>query len=118
MGKPFVQKVRIRKPKEQKEKSLLRKFIEVAWEQHRRRKALDYLAKQEWSTDYLIYLLSKASHLQQRGIELKIERANGDVIMLKSGGPGSSTMLDPTDNILDHLDEPEVVDAYIRRNGK
>ena len=115
--KVHVQNVHVRKPKAQKEKSLLRKFVEVAWEQHKRRKALDLLAKQEWSTDYLIYIISKAAHLQQRGIELVIERSNGDKLMLKSNDVKSPNIFDPTDNILDHLDEPDVVDSYIRRNG-
>lgn len=110
---------RTKKNKQKKDKSLLRKFIEVAWEQGQRRKALRILSQQEWSVEFLIYLLVRASQLQQRGLELIVQKADGTTLRLSSSNPGD--VMDKygnDDNILDHLDEPEVVDAYIRRNGR
>ena len=48
------------KIKREKEPSLLRKLIEIHYEQAKRRKALRLLEKQSWSIDFLSMLLVKA----------------------------------------------------------
>ena len=103
----------------EKEKSLLRKFIEVAWEQAQRRKALKILARQEWSVDFLTYLLIKASKIRQQSLELIVTDSDGKTITIRSNDPKlrTPTILDAADDIYNHLDEPDVVDEYIRRNG-
>ena len=113
-----AKRIHVRK-KNDKPKSLLRKFIEVAWEQSQRRKALNILAKQEWSVDFLTYLLVKASRIQQKELELVVTNKDGATLRIISSKVSEAVRsLDPTDDILNHLDEPDVVEAYIRRNGR
>lgn len=101
-----------------KEKSVLRKVIEILWEQAQRRKALRILSTQQWSLDFLSYLLVKASRLQQHSIELVITSPDGTTMRLSSNGVSLSPTLDTSDDIFNHLDEPEVVEAYIKRHGR
>ena len=107
------------KVRKQKEKSLLRKFIEVAWEQGQRRKAMQLLKKQEWSIDFLTSLLVRASRIRSQDLQLTITAPSGESLTILSQNPRpSSASLDFSDDIFNHLDEPDVVDEYIRRNGK
>ena len=111
----------VRKRRVQKEKSLLRKFIEVAWEQTQRKKALKILRKQQWSIDFLTYLLVKASKLSSGPIELLITSFDGTTLKLSSSSVSSSSIpsqLDDSDDIFNHLDNPVMVDEYIMRHGR
>ena len=60
------------KVKKEREPSLLRKIIEIHFEQARRRKAIRQLQKQSWSFDFLALLLVKASQVSGQNLSLSI----------------------------------------------
>lgn len=108
-----------KKIKREKEKSLFRKFVEVAWEQVQRKKAMKLLQKQNWSLDFLTALLVRASRIRSQDLQMTITAPSGETLTITSLSPRpSATALDYSDDIFDHLDEPDVVDDYIRRHGK
>ena len=102
-----------------KEKSLFRKFVEVAWEQLQRKKALRILSKQEWSIDFLTYLLVRSTRKSSLPLALIVKSPSGETLQVISSATAvMPRYLDDSDDILNHLDEPNVVEEYIRRNGR
>lgn len=55
------------------------KLIKLLIEQHKFRKAMNILAKQEWSVDFLIYLLRK---VKTKGIAIRIKEPSGKIVEL------------------------------------
>lgn len=53
------------------------KLIQLLIMQHKYRKAMNILSKQEWSIDFLVYLLRKA---KTRGLAIRIREPNGRVL--------------------------------------
>lgn len=60
------------------------KLIELLIAQYKYKKAMKQLAKDAWSTDYLIYLLRKS---QIDNLSIKITKKNGDVLVITNKSP-------------------------------
>jgi hypothetical protein len=60
---------------------MLGKFLTLVLEQIKFRKAMNNLAKLEWSTDYIIYLLRKA---QIRGLSVQIHEPGGRTLVISA----------------------------------
>ena len=103
--------------KVQKEKTLLRKFIEVSWEQIQRRKALKILSKQEWSMDFLTALLARAGKYYGTGMELIITSPSGATLTVKATDRVRDD-LDDSDDVFQHLDDDAYIDEYVARHGR
>lgn len=108
----------MKKVKVRKEPSLLRKIIEIHFEQAKRRKALRMLQKQEWSFDFLALLLVKASKLAGQSLSLTITDKNNIKYTLtydKAKTADSLQTLD--DSIFNHLDDEAAIQSFIRSNS-
>jgi hypothetical protein len=60
----------------------VKKIITLLIEQLRYKRAMNVLAKQKWSVDFIIYLLRKS---QIQGISFKITEPDGRVLTITSG---------------------------------
>lgn len=111
--KPKKQKV-----KKEKEPSLLRKIIEIHFEQARRRKALRLLQKQSWSFDFLALLLVKASKLQGHGLSLVItDRSGVSYTLTYDKAKDSDAVKQFDDTIFNHLDDDLAVSDFITKHS-
>lgn len=110
---------RNKKPKVQKEPSLLRKIIEIYFEQAKRQKAIRLLQKQSWSFDFLALLLVKASQVSGQNLSLTITDRNGVSYTLaydKAKEADSVKNLD--DTIFNHLDDNAAVADFIIKHSR
>lgn len=101
-----------------KEPSLLRKVIEIHYEQARRRKALRILQKQSWSIDFLSTLLLKSARMLGSPLELTI--VSPENIACKITAKDLTTddgKIDDTD-IFNHLDDQAAVNDFIYRHRR
>lgn len=104
--------------KKEKEPSLIRKLINIHYEQAKRRRALRILAKQTWSIDFLSELLIRAAKLLDDNIQLSIMNKDGTKLTLThSQAIKSDRLLDDTD-IFNHLDDDAAVDDFISKHGR
>jgi hypothetical protein len=62
----------------------MRKLIALVLEQLRFKKAMNILAKQQWSTDYLVYLLRKS---QIQGLVIKVTEPGGRILTFTNETP-------------------------------
>ena len=107
------------KVKKEREPSLLRKIIEIHFEQARRKKAIRQLQKQSWSFDFLALLLVKASQVSGQNLSLSITDREGITYTLtynKAKQADSVQQLD--DTIFDHLDDDVAVADFIAKNSR
>lgn len=108
------------KVKREKEPSLLRKLIEIHYEQAKRRKALHLLEKQSWSVDFLSMLLVKAG--KSLGHDIQLEITNKDNVKLRltynqaARADSNRQMSDDTD-IFNKLDDSTAVEDFIMRHS-
>lgn len=114
-----MQLKRNKKPKAQKEPSLLRKIIEIHFEQVKRQKAIRLLQKQSWSFDFLALLLVKASQVSGQSLSLTITDRNGISYTLthdKAKEADSVKNLD--DTIFNHLDDNAAITDFIIKHSR
>ena len=103
--------------KKVKEPSLLRQIITIHYEQAKRRKALRILKNQEWSIDFLVLLLQRATVLSHHGITMTVTNKQGQSVVIHvNDRPDQVLNLD--DNIFNHLDDNVAVEQFIRQNGR
>lgn len=104
-----------------KEPSLLRKLIEIHYEQAQRRKALRLLEKQSWSLDFLSAMLIKAGKSLGDGISLQITDKNGVKMQLTydkaSENINSNVLNMSNDDIFNRLDDDAAVEDFIIRHN-
>lgn len=105
-----------------KEPSLLRKLIEIHYEQAQRRKALRLLEKQSWSLDFLSAMLIKAGKSLGDGISLQITDKNGVKMQLTYDkaveNMNSNNVLSMNnDDIFNRLDDDAAVEDFIIRHN-
>lgn len=106
------------KVKKEKEPSLLRKIIEIHFEQSKRRRALRLLQKQSWSFDFLAMLLVKASKLQGHGLSLIItDRAGVSYTLTYDKAKDSDAVKQFDDTIFNHLDDDLAVSDFITKHS-
>lgn len=107
------------KRKPAKEPTLLKKLIDIHFEQARRRKAIRLLQKQSWSFDFLALLLVKASQITGQNLSLTITDKAGVSYTLAYDKAKQSDAIDKySDTIFDHLDDDTAVADFIYRNSR
>jgi leucyl aminopeptidase (aminopeptidase T) len=95
-----------------KEPSLLRKIVEIHWEQAKRRRALRQLAKSEWTWEYLEAVITHAADMLRKGIEVEVTSPQGHKLKISSVKNRNSGL--NTDNdIFNHLDDEAAVQRFI-----
>lgn len=102
------------KVKKDKEPSLLRKLIDIYFEQAKRRKAVRLLEKQSWSFDFLAAVVSKAAKLSGKAISISVTNKDGTTLTI-AGSPDKETQYE--DSIFDHLDDDTALQHFIARNS-
>ena len=100
-----------------KEPGLLRQIIAIHYEQAKRRKALRYLAKAEWTWEFLESVVTHAADAKKRDIEITIECKNGNKISISSVKSRNTNLKEDFD-IFNHLDDQAAVDRFIRENAR
>lgn len=109
-----------KKLKQDKEPSLLRKLIEIHYEQAKRRKALRLLEKQSWSIDFLSMLLVKAGKSLGSGVQLEITDKNGVKLRLtydKALKADANQQMSADTDIFNKLDDSAAVEDFIMRHS-
>lgn len=108
-----------RKRKAAGEPSLVRKLIDIYFEQCRRRKALRLLQRQRWSFDFLAVLLVRASELAGKGLTLTIKDRDGvSCTLTYDEAKASRDAGNLDDSIFNHLDDDMAVSEFIRLNSR
>lgn len=100
-----------------KEPSLIKKIIDIQWEQAKRRKALRQLAKAEWSLDFLTEVIRHASDVLNKDVTITLETKAGHKMTLSSV-KNRSNDLNADDDIFNHLDDQAAVERFIRENSR
>ena len=95
-----------------KEPSLLRQIVAIHYEQAKRRKALRILSKQEWSVEFLEYLVLHAAKDLKQHIIISVTSPGGHKFEIKS--VDSETKLDNDYDIFNHIDDDVAVNKFIR----
>lgn len=96
--------------------SLLRDIIEIHKEEATAKKALRLLSKQQWSLEFLEYLVAKCAKSEHRNVQMIIKDTSGRQIILKS--QDYEQVADADEDILMHLDNTAMVNDFIRRHSK
>lgn len=101
-----------------KEKGLLRKLIDIYWEQAMRRRAVRNMSKLSWSLDYLSLMLVKASRIIGSGVQLVIQDTSGKTVTLTYDKALQSDALKQLDDdIFNHLDDDTALNDFIRKHS-
>lgn len=105
--------------RQQKEPSLLRKIIEIHFEQAKRNKVIRQLQKQSWSFDFLALLLVKASQVSGQNLSLTITDKNGVSYTLTYDKANEADSVRKfNDSIFNHLDDDTAVADFIAKNSR
>lgn len=108
----------MKRAKVKKEPGLLKKIIEIHYEQRRRRKAITTLQKQEWSFDFLALLLVKASKLANKNLSLVIkDKAGVSYTLSYDNANRADTVQSLDDSIFNHLDDDIAIQEFINNNS-
>ena len=99
-----------------KEPSLLRQIISIHYEQAKRRRALRYLAKAEWSLDFLTAVLVHSAKVLNKDIVIELETKNGHKMTLSSV-KDRNEQLSADNDIFNHLDDEAAVQAFINKHN-
>lgn len=99
-----------------REPSLLRKVIEIHYEQAQRRKALRLLNRQQWSVEFLEHLVQHAAKALNTEIEIEVESPQGHKLRIKSAMADSR--LDTNNDIFNRLDDAAAVRAFISEHSR
>ena len=113
-------RTKMSKARKEKEPTLLRKLIDIHYEQARRRKALRLLEKQSWSIDFLSMLLVKAGKSLGHGVQLEITDKNGVKLRLtydQAARADSNVQLSADTDIFNRLDDSAAVEDFIMRHN-
>jgi len=102
------------KVKKDKEPSLLRKLIDIYFEQAKRRKAVRLLERQSWSFDFLAAIVSRASKLAGKSISISVTNKDGTTLTIV-GSPDREVQYE--DSIFDHLDDDTALQHFIAKNS-
>lgn len=101
-----------------KEPSLLRKLVDIYYEQAKRRKALRILAKQEWSFDFLAMMLIKAGQKAGQGLSLVIENGNQRITLSYNEALRHDLSgIDGSEDIFNQLDNQAAVESFIANHS-
>lgn len=93
---------------------MLRKMVEVLYEDVKRRKALRLLEKQAWSLDFLSMALLKAGRHLDEGLVMVITDRNGVKMELRYDDVKDRV---DEDNVFMRLDDDSFVEKFIAANA-
>lgn len=99
-----------------KQPSLLRQIVSIHFEQAKRRKALRILNKQEWSVEFLEYLVMHAAQQLNNNIVIEVESPEGRKMRISSVNLKTDTAALDSD-ILNKLDDQAAVEAFIQKHA-
>ena len=99
-----------------KEPGLLRQIIAIHYEQAKRRKAIRYLAKAEWSLEFLTEVVCHSAKVLSKDIEIELETKAGHKLKISSV-KGRSEQLMADNDIFNHLDDEAAVQSFINRHS-
>lgn len=104
-----------KRKRKHKEPSVLRKMIDVLWEDVKRRKAIRLLERQSWGLDFLSMALQRAGRGLENGLVMVITDRNGVKLELRY-----EDVKDRSDdgNVFMHLDDDTFVERFIRDNAR
>lgn len=102
------------KAKKDKEPSLLRKLIDIYFEQAKHRKAVRLLERQSWSFDFLAAVVNKAAKLSGKAMSISVTNKDGTTLTI-AGSPDNETQFE--DSIFDHLDDDTALQHFIAKNS-
>jgi hypothetical protein len=101
-----------------KEPSLLRKLVDIYYEQAKRRRALRILTKQEWSFDFLAMMLIKAGQKAGQGLSLIIENGNQRITLSYNEALRHDLSgIDGSEDIFNQLDNQAAVESFIANHS-
>lgn len=100
-----------------KEPGLLRQIIAIKFEQAKRHKAVRILSKQEWSIEFMEYLVEHAAKVLNKDIEIEIESPHGHKLRVKSIANHAVNLMSD-DDIFNKLDDDAAVAEFIREHGR
>lgn len=100
-----------------KEPGLIRQIIAIHYEQAKRRKALRYLAKAEWSLEFLTEVLVHSAKVLKQDIEIELETKHGHKMRLSSV-KGANEKLMADNDIFNHLDDEAAIQNFIRAHNR
>ena len=103
-----------KRKKKFREPSVLRKMLEVLYEDVKRRKALRLLEKQAWSLDFLSMALLKAGRHLDEGLVMVITDRNGVKMELRYDDVKDRV---EEDNVFMRLDDDSFVEKFIAANA-
>lgn len=102
-----------------REPGLLRRLVDIYWEQAMRRRALREMARVSWSVDFLSLVLVRASRNSGEAMSLVIERGDGSRITLTSGAAARSGVEGRIgDSVFDRLDDEAAVEKFIADHSR
>lgn len=101
-----------------KEPSLIRKIIDIQYEQARRRKALRILQKQHWSVDFLSTLLLKSAKMLGTSLQLTIISPDDVKLVITAKDLKTDDGRIDDMDIFNHLDDQAAVNDFIYRHSK
>lgn len=104
-----------RKQRKRKEPSVLRKMVEVLYEDAKRRKALRLLERQSWGLDFLSMALARAGKRLDEGLVMVITDRNGVRMELRYEDVKDRV---DEDNVFMHLDDDSFVERFIAANSR
>lgn len=107
----------MKKPRKDKEPSLLRQIIAIKYEQAKRRKALRILNKQEWSVEFMEYLCEHAARTLNRDIIITVTSPAGHKLEIKSTAEHAASLM-ADDDIFNKLDDEAAVAEFIREHSR
>lgn len=99
-----------------KEPGLLRQIIAIHYEQAKRRRALRYLAKAEWSLEFLTEVVYHSAKVLGKDVTIELETKGGNKMKISSV-KGRTDQLAADNDIFNHLDDEAAVQSFINRHG-
>lgn len=111
--------VKVGKPKRVKKQSLLRKVIDIYWNQAQAARARRILVKQTWSIEFLATVLATAARMNGNyDMQVTIVNKDGMSITLTASDCTRHVTASTGTSILDQLDNDAAVEQFIRQNSR
>ena len=103
----------------EKKPSLLRKIVDVYWNQVQVARARRILIKQTWSMEFLATVLATAAKMSNSyDMQVTITNKDGMAITLTASACRNAVSADSNGSILDQLDNDAAVAQFIRQNSR
>lgn len=103
----------------EKKVSLLRKIVDVYWNQVQVARAKRILIKQTWSIEFISQVLATAAKINGNyDMQVTITNKDGMAITLTASACKHAVSADNSGSILDQLDNDAAVAQFIRQNSR